>query len=513
MFNNVKIIGTHKTYNNASLQKPVYYKYDINHTTDTKYNVSISNYKFTDENYTNNVQYGYPIIPPTLFNEKCKNVSEIQGIFGDSDFEGYIPSNLFDNLTKLTNINKLFNKCKILPQKLTTIDSSVINDKIYKLGNYQTDIYSLYPENFIDIDTNKSISSIDIFNVYAIVGENTAKRIYLFNDHTFISSSNRTNNLTILNFNVEIHSQSLLTTKIITNSDNQPVLFDLTENILNNTYIPVFNICFNFNDGIPTNYSEGIKVESLGIKFDNLSNSILSQEMAEIYYGYILEKGSFLNVSNHFNQPRTEYLGNFGRQLSYNASTKMIYPSNNIMFPTIIKYDSIIPTTMYPNQYINKNVNELINRYKYDGLINVLCDLWTIRELQIDIDDTFSHETVNNDETGNTDHLYTFNDGYQIKYEQELTEDVIKTLHHNIVYSNYLLLFNNWYKSIIGENGRFTLETYHSLRILNESTNKLITVNNITISQPDVAESLAITYSCRVEQNKDNLIIREITAN
>ena len=513
MFNNVKIIGTHKTYNNTSLQKSVYYKYDINHATDTKYNVSISNYKFTDENYTNNVQYGYPIIPPTLFNEKCKNVSEIQGIFGDSDFEGYIPSNLFDNLTKLTNINKLFNKCKILPQKLTTIDSSVINDKIYKLGNYQTDIYSLYPENFIDIDTNKSISSIDIFNVYAIVGENTAKRIYLFNDHTFISSSNRTNNLTILNFNVEIHSQSLLTTKIITNSDNQPVLFDLTENILNNTYIPVFNICFNFNDGIPTNYSEGIKVESLGIKFDNLSNSILSQEMAEIYYGYILEKGSFLNVSNHFNQPRTEYLGNFGRQLSYNASTKMIYPSNNIMFPTIIKYDSIIPTTMYPNQYINKNVNELINRYKYDGLINVLCDLWTIRELQIDIDDTFSHETVTNTETGNADHLYTFNDGYQIKYEQELTEDVIKTLHHNIVYSNYLLLFNNWYKSIIGENGRFTLETYHSLRIFNESTNKLITVNNITISQPDVAESLAITYSCRVEQNKDNLIIREITAN
>ena len=183
------------------------------------------------------------------------------------------------------------------------------------------------------------------------------------------------------------------------------------------------------------------------------------------------------------------------------------------MFPTIIKYDSIIPTTMYPNQYINKNVNELINRYKYDGLINVLCDLWTIRELQIDIDDTFSHGTPVNNETGNTDHLYTFNDGYQIKYEQELTEEVIKTLHHNIVYSNYLLLFNNWYKSIIGENGRFTLETYHSLRIFNESTNKLITVNNITISQPDVAESLAITYSCRVEQNKDNLIIREITAN
>ena len=191
----------------------------------------------------------------------------------------------------------------------------------------------------------------------------------------------------------------------------------------------------------------------------------------------------------------------------------MIYPSNNIMFPTIIKYDSIIPTAMYPNQYINKNVNELINRYKYDGLINVLCDLWTIRELQIDIDDTFSHETVINTETGNSDHLYTFNDGYQIKYEQELTEEVIKTLHHNIVYSNYLLLFNNWYKSIISENGRFTLETYHSLRILNESTNKLITVNNITIAQPDVAESLAITYSCRVEQNKDNLIIREITAN
>jgi len=490
IFANTKIIGSHKTYIDKDFEKEIYYKYSLD-IKDLDNNTDLQNYPIIEDNINikNNIHYGYPIIPPHLF-ENLTNLADIQNIFADSDFEGYLPSNLFNNCP-LTKIDKCFNNCKILPQYLTTIGAGVHNDKIYKLSEQSTKIYSLFPDNFINLS---KINSLDIFNIYLYVSNNPNHRIYLFNDKTFNGKSN------IVSFNVSISDNSNIISKWMPNDTNTGYFY-LDVPILTKDQPLIFNICFNYNNSNNAeDYSEGLKYNDNMVSFNSLTynGSILSPEMAELYYGYLLEKGTMLNEQNYFTGSKNHYLVKFFRQIRQPNGTGMPIPpySPYLILPGIIHYNSI-STSMFPTKYIGMNWEELTNTYKYSYLYiinNTVLNL-SIDNIDINIDNiqiTQSDNLINIQFGNSYTFIYELGENEEIQIEDLKVQAIEK--YKKIVYYNYLLMFNNWNKgqtnSTQNENIKTsTVNPYSNLMINNNGLRILVKADNDQ-------DELSSNYNC-----------------
>ena len=496
MFANTKIIGTHKTCDDYTGDRPyIYCKYNLTDDYEST-GTTIHNYRFTS--YDESTTLGYPIIPTNLFSNMT-NLQIVSNMFSNSDFEGYIPSNLFDNCNNLKNITSLFNKCKVLPQKITTITSGITNDKIYNLsnGNNDVNIYSLFPKNFINLDNVSNtliLNSLTIFDIYGYIAVDASdiNRIYLFNDQTFTSSNNSIK-LQINNFNVTYHNDSIISSRYIVDKNGQiEVLFDIPTILESKGFNSYFNICFNFNNSNnPEDYSEGLKYNTGITPFMSLINSVLSPEMSETYYGYILEKGTMLNKDDYFSGGlKVKYVAklNMGLSAKLSSGTSYTQPSKNIIYPGLIRIptisESLYPTVFYQIPYSQITNNSYYTYlYKIENKININCS-------QIDINDNCTFDIITKLDDNNVEKQYgqvifinnllTTNNINYI-YEEEYNNnqnDIInnaKQIYANIIYYNYLLLFNSWNPGVINptedENRKyFILDIYNKLGIINDKS-------------------------------------------
>ena len=526
MFSKVKIKGNNRTYNSGTSH--TIYNKKLLYGTDTNLNLQVSNYSINAYGLTDTV--GYPIIPEGLFNNIRENgnnnIKEVTGMFIDSEFEGYLPSNLFEKSKQINKIDNIFNNCKILPQLLTEIPKEISNNKIYNLSTEQnTKIYSIFPENFIQL--TPSINSLNIFSVYVYVGDDNLNRIYLFNDKTFTGSNNQ---IVINNFNISISNESNIIGKYITNeAGNSAAYFDVYTLRENGNYPLIFNICFNYNNSTnPTDYSEGLKYNNTSlISFKSLSGgNILSPEMCEIYYGYVLEHNTILNNENYFIGYKPQYIASIMRLIKndYN-SNDMRYPnySKYLILPSIIKLDNI-NTQMFPTKYYNENYNQVKNTQKYTYIYNINNPI-TLMTNNIDIDDNNYTDIeiesyIQEDITKYRAVINFGNNSYIYKEEiesntltEQLRNEIInrgKIAYRNLIYYNYLLLFNSWLTDspvpIDVNTKKGLIHPYFSLNLKDSETENMILVvaNDTTMKQ---------NYTCTLEYRAgtDTLYISSIT--
>lgn len=553
MFDSSKIIGNNKTYKNSNYKRQIYKKSTIFSITES--GIDIKNYDYSPDSISteNTIIYGYPIIPVNFFKYNTP-LTNISYLFINSDFEGYIPESLFTDLSaSLTNLNYIFNNCKILPQLITSFTNQQKNDKISNLSqNSSYNIYSLFPKNFLNI-TGK-INALDIFGIYVTVSSSPNDRIYLFNDLTFTGDNT---NVIINNFNVNFHPDSLIISKYVIQNDVSYKIL-VNEQLETPELSLYFNICFNFNEAENTTngylqYSEGLKYNTTDvITFRQLSNNgyLLNMEMSEIYYGYLLEKGTVLGTNNYFTgELNPRYLVNFNREIinPLQSSQKDTIPcSKNIIYPSIL-YLHTITTESYPTTFVGKRFSTItnINKYKY---------LYTIKghvNIYLNYIDTLIPDVLEENINENTyeDYIQLYN--ISISYEEDpdnvgyinnyinignyytylyyntsefsTLNDVDKSQviknalleYTYMIYYNYLLLFNSWEVSNPArpqEGSSITSSTiyiYNNLDILNEDTTKVLVKANST------NDILYNTYTCQLQYEEGTTVYKiiGITAN
>ena len=486
MFYNTKAIGDKVTCDKVSERKTIIYN-----TNDFKSKI-----------YTNSSIYNdaCPIINPNLFNN-LTNLESISFIFANSFIEGYMPCNMFDTCAKLTNIENMFTNCNVFSQQYITLDRNINTEYIYNIEtNNNYDTYIMFPEDFIDFSKNRISNIKGIFNVNTTISTNSGIRTYLLSNKTFKSINN---DIELDNFNSIISKDS----KILAHYEYDSALGNYK--FIETNSDAKFNLCINKYD----NYiSEGLPKEYFALVSDS-NKYIFDKEIAEIYYGYILEYSIVINNKNILSKDNIPLLLKTINILSVDGTNTTIYPSKHIIWPTIIKYNNV-NSQDYPDQgkYIDMPINTIVNPSYKDGILQRSNNI----KLNINSNMINYYYTSYNTESNNNSHIVKYYNNDDLILEINIIKDIITN--NDIVEEfkkyvkyNYLLLLNNWYieysniQDKDSDNPYVILKTYNNITI--DDGDFLITDNYNNI--------LLTNYYVYIKRNSENDVykVKEITKN
>lgn len=471
MFTNVKINGNHKTYVNETYKKQVYYKYNLANNQ--------LNYPLDDINnnqYSSlHTFYGYPIVPPTLFKYN-KNLNNIDNIFSNSDFEGYLPSDLLigsDNqpLQNIQSINNFLYNCKLLPQiyhKFTNEDTVNIYKPSNNLANITDTIAFVFiPENFIQSNGYNRLNSINIFNFKLLVSGDPKYRLYLFSDKSLENKS-------LENIKLIIDDESKIVNKWYYDKVNMNYI--QYDSIYAN-YIGYINLCINKNDNT---YTEGISINMWDM-IGTRGCTLIEPYLASIYYGYIFEPGTLLyNIDSSISIGKyfaSSIIDTYKPDNS-DMQTAHVIMSPNIILPGII-YHQTVNSDVYPDSIaIGTPLGQLYNKYYKECLFSINCDMQTININAFDMSfiDNFTY-TITED-TDNAQYICTakYNQfEYSKIYQNSITEEQFinecRSDLIQLVYNNYNLLFNKYQPIKLSPEGAGVFSPYNTFMIDDDNNN------------------------------------------
>lgn len=534
IFENTILIGNHKTYKtlNDGYHKELYYQL-IN-----KQNGSLKNYSLSDEYYTSSgtidengiISTGYEFIPHKLF-ENNINLSNISNAFANSDFEGYISDQLFIHNKNLSSITNFIKNCKILPQLYKQFNNQDDISEIYNpdsLKDSQSNIngkaFVFIPGNIFNLIQSFGFSINNLFTFNLLISSTPNIRLYLMTNETL-----KVNNQIKSTGNIQLNTNndSKIINKWYINDDNtQYNILDALNgdnNLIQNKIVySVINLCIN-KEG-ENKYSEGITYKMF---YNNSGGiSLINEELASIYYGYIFKKNTLI-----YNTETTE-----NNNLAFvQCNKQLINPlesnrnvilglSNFIIFPSIIIYNEInsqyLPINMYtpgitkPNSLYNKlykncllSVNTSVINISSSQLNIINLDLWEFSQNKQEINGKYQYTCkakYENYELSEVKILDNENDNILEEYKNKL-----RTTINNLIFSNYIMLFNNWEQSVIQISGNKNtgtgiLSTYNKVNII-DSENQYYTVK----SSENIILARNYILNCIV---KDNVIyINQIT--
>ena len=480
--------------------------------------------------YTGNI-YGYPIVPPELFNgiNSLKNIKEI---FAYSDFEGYIPSSLLSSNTQIETVAGLFKACKVLPQLVYTIEQPDEN-KIYKANSQDhIKIFVFIPSRFIlskDAQTNIQPTSglTDLFSFYLTVSRNSNKRVYLFTEESVSLDGRFINSFTPL-----FHPKSTIIQQWVDDEQhvNQSLNIenDAYKAKLNNTFINIFIDISSETEGLPASI------------FTNIiyGGCIVDYEFSGIIYGYLFKPGSII-YRDQIGNINNKYMIKSGKLLFKRGTTSdsIRYPFDgkiyNLILPSVI-YHYSIKSTNFPRankQLYSDMVNTLIinTLCEFDGLtININnIDTSFIETIKIDDIKEIRNESTNELLGWHYNEIIFVNKSEVSPNEDSQKAEALEICKQNIkylVYSNYQMLFNTWTRNIIsqyyGPNNQYIINgehdnihfvtdtlTYNNVQLINSNGDQTIKVvvrpNKSNINEPISNEYLYPKYIVYINRQSD----------
>ena len=457
---------------------------------------------FNTDFVTGNI-YGYPIVPPKLFNG-ITELLNIKEIFAYSDFEGYIPSSLLSSNAKIQTVAGLFKACKVLPQLIGTIEHPDEN-KIYKADSQDPiKIFAFIPRGFIlSTDTHANIQTTsgltDLFSFYLTVSRNSNKRVYLFTEESVSLVGRFINSFTPL-----FHPKSTIIQQWV--DDEQHVNQSL--NIENDAYKAKLNTFINIFIDIST-ATEGLPASI----FTNIiyGGCIVDYEFSGIIYGYLFKPGSIIyrdqiaNINN-------KYMIKSGKLLFKRGTTSdsIRYPFDgkiyNLILPSVI-YHYSIKSTNFPRankQLYSDMVNTLIinTLCEFDGLtININnIDTSFIETIKIDDIKEIRNESTNELLGWHYNEIIFVNTTEASSKEAAL--EICKENIKYLVYSNYQMLFNTWTRNIIsqyyGPNNQYIINGEHdNIHFVTDT----LTYNNVQLINSNGDQTIKVV----VRPNKSNI--------
>lgn len=493
-FANTIILGNHKTYNNNNSKDIIYIKSLVSS--------SCRNYELESIEYNANpdqfITIGYAFVPENLF-ENNLLLSNIEGIFKNSEFEGYLPENLFENNSQLQIINNFIYNCKILPQKIDSIYTFVDNPKIYKWNN-KVSPYIFIPNNFIKSNNSRiEIDNLFTFKLMVIKPDsNINYRLYLMSN---LSLGGRTTN----NINLVVDNKSTIVDKWYQNdSDNSWYLINDFDTYIN-TANPIFgyiNLCININD---ENQIESEGIEDLKL-FNQLSprSCLVNSELSNVYYGYVFTPSTLI-YSIDLMISKDLLFVECADSVNYQTNNHTQKLSPHLILPSIIyKTDINSGNDIFPIYWnSDKRIAEIENHLKLNSIFKVNSNGQLINQNQIDISciDKFttSYQTTVLTDTENNitytqfkftaiyNNEFTYSKVYDNKsdlsldisyFESKFNTEVKQEL-KLLIYSNYLLLFNSWYRGIITQtideyHGSCSLNTQYTYQIIDDQNNPIM---------------------------------------
>ena len=450
--------------------------------------------------------YGYPIVPPELFNDNTELLN-IKEIFAYSDFEGYIPSSLLSSNKKIETVAGLFKACKVLPQLIADIEQPDEN-KIYKVNSQDTiKIFAFIPRGFIlpsnikdgHVNMQSTSGLTDLFSFYLTVSRNSNKRVYLFTEESVSLDGRFINSFTPL-----FHPKSTIIQQWV--DDEQHVNQSL--NIENDAYKAKLNTFINIFIDISTK-TEGLPTSI----FTNIiyGGCIVDYEFSGIIYGYLFKPGSII-YRDQIGNINNKYMIKSGKLLFKRGTTSdsIRYPFDgkiyNLILPSVI-YHYSIKSTNFPRankQLYSDMVNTLIinTLCEFDGLTININNIDTSFIGNISIGDI--KEIIN--ESTNTVLGWHYNEIIFVNTKEASTKDAaLEICKQNIkylVYSNYQMLFNTWTRNIIsqyyGTNNQYIINGEHdNIHFVTDT----LTYNNVQLINSNGDQTIKVV----VRPNKSNI--------
>ena len=475
---------------------------------------------------------GYPILPPSLLSNLSK-LQYIDGLISYSDFIGYIPNTLLSQNIKLKSLSSIFEGCKVFPQLIKEYDDNNIG--IYNppqlTGNDKLKIFTFIPDNFLTSEHKDLISSCcdNLFSFYLTVSRYSPKRVYLFSNNSLpMNSLIKLNSIQPL-----YHPES----KIILQwkNDGNTTAGNI-DNWVSTMLDPYINIYFNFGDDNSNTY-EGLSSDILSSMQPN--SYIIDDKLSGLIYGYVFKKGTILNKQFIYNMNNILIL-KAGLQVAKpgDPNTQLIYPYaqklRNIILPSVI-YHSYINYSDFPAR--TKLWDEITNIYSLNKLYSFINGI-NVNTSNIDVSfidnittNDLSEIHFNDSQDGDVFAGWTYNDIVYIEKTEdvsniELALDHCKHKLEELVYSNYLLLFNEWKKEQIqrdtdalvnGEpdetKGKSSIQTDININMYNDNDNTQVRVKPTKgyVSDPVENDYLHRIYNVKLSaQANGRWIITEV---
>ena len=299
---------------------------------------------------------------------------------------------------------------------------------------------------------------------------------------------------------------------------------------------PYINIYFNFGDDNSNTY-EGLSSDILSSMQPN--SYIIDDKLSGLIYGYVFKKGTILNKQFIYNMNNILIL-KAGLQVAKpgDPNTQLIYPYaqklRNIILPSVI-YHSYINYSDFPAR--TKLWDEITNIYSLNKLYSFINGI-NVNTSNIDVSfidnittNDLSEIHFNDSQDGDVFAGWTYNDIVYIEKTEdvsniELALDHCKHKLEELVYSNYLLLFNEWKKEQIqrdtdalvnGEpdetKGKSSIQTDININMYNDNDNTQVRVKPTKgyVSDPVENDYLHRIYNVKLSaQANGRWIITEV---